>query len=259
MLPDQEQGVAHLQVLGQLRGHAQAGVAHHRTPDDADLPARGPGPQGEVGLLAVGEVALVEQADLVQAGPPGQHQGAVGMVGRLPARPGLRPELDAAEVGVDDGAQGLAELGAGQPGPGPAPGGLDHALEASRLGEGVVGGDDGPVPPPRSQPVGQAHVGRGAEAPVVAQADDLGVGGKAGDQGLDGLGAGPVVDHGQAEGDALVQEGLSRPHAAGGLVPVDQDDGELVHPPLRGRRRRRGPDQYRGPVRGMPSIMPSDR
>ncbi len=52
--------------------------------DEARLPPDGGGPQREVGLLAVREVPLVEQADLHEELAAGQHQRAVGMSGRLP-------------------------------------------------------------------------------------------------------------------------------------------------------------------------------
>jgi hypothetical protein len=61
VLPHQQQGVAELQVVDDLGVGPNVLVAHLGTPHHADLPAPLAGPQGQLGLLAVGEVALVEE------------------------------------------------------------------------------------------------------------------------------------------------------------------------------------------------------
>src|SRR5437870_10495721 len=85
VVANEEQRVTQLQVLDDRRRRAQARVPDHGVPHHADLPARAPGSLAEVGLLAVGEVALVEEPDLVQARSAGDHQRAVGVAGGLPA------------------------------------------------------------------------------------------------------------------------------------------------------------------------------
>ena len=85
------------------------------------LPARRLGPQGEVGLLAVREVALVEQPHLLQHLAAGEHQRAVRVAGRLPSLGHGRRGEDAAEVRVDDRGGAVAEVGAGQARPAGAP------------------------------------------------------------------------------------------------------------------------------------------
>ena len=83
MIANQEEGVAKLEVADDL-ALGVSGIVDDGSPDDPDLPAGAPGPHPEVGFLAVGEVALVEQADLVQRAAPGHEEGAVGEVGILP-------------------------------------------------------------------------------------------------------------------------------------------------------------------------------
>src|SRR5438270_545417 len=69
VVADEQQRVAQLQVLHRRGSSAHVRVADDGVPDDAYFPARPPGPLGEVGFLAVGEVALVEQPDIEQAPP----------------------------------------------------------------------------------------------------------------------------------------------------------------------------------------------
>src|SRR5207247_11473702 len=114
---NEEQRVTQLQVLDDRRRRAQARVPDHGVPHHADLPARAPGSLAEVGLLAVGEVALVEEPDLVQARSAGDHQRAVGVAAGLPAGRAFGRAEDAAEVPLDDG---LAPAGVLIDGPGQA-------------------------------------------------------------------------------------------------------------------------------------------
>ncbi len=85
VLAGEQQGVALLEVVHGGHRRAQVGVGDPGAPDQADLPAAAAGPQAQVGFLAVAEVALVEQADVVEAGPTGQQQRAVRVVDGLPA------------------------------------------------------------------------------------------------------------------------------------------------------------------------------
>ena len=108
------------------------------------------------------------------------------MAGVLPPAVSLGRGQDPAEVPVDDrlhvGARQphadvlLAVDGAGQTGAGAGRQGIEQPAKAAGLGQGVVGGDDGPVRGARLQPSPQAHVGGRTEALVGAEGDDLGVG-----------------------------------------------------------------------------------
>ena len=108
------------------------GVHDDRPAHEPVSQPRGLGPQREVGLLAVGEVALVEQAHLLEQLAAGEHQRAVRVAGRLPALGHGGRREDAAEVRVDDRRGAVAEVGAGQAGPGPRGHGLEHAGQAVR-------------------------------------------------------------------------------------------------------------------------------
>ena len=59
-------------------------IADHRATDESAFPSRARGTQREIGLLAVGEVPLVEQAHRFEAVAAGEHQRAVRMTRRLP-------------------------------------------------------------------------------------------------------------------------------------------------------------------------------
>ena len=100
------------------------------------LSGRCPGPDAQVGLLAVGEEALVEQPDLGQALAPQHHERAVGVVGVLPAVPAPGGAGDAAEVRVDHRRLPVAHIGAGQAGQRLT---RQRQRQASRLGRRPVG------------------------------------------------------------------------------------------------------------------------
>src|SRR5207248_6067482 len=89
VVADEQEGVPELEVADDL-ALGVAWIVDHGAPDDPHLPAGAPGPHRQVRLLAVGEVALVEQADLLQRSSSGHQQGAVGEVGVLPAVAGDR-------------------------------------------------------------------------------------------------------------------------------------------------------------------------
>src|SRR5205807_4177835 len=106
--------------------------------------------------------ALVEQPDVLQAPASGEHEGAVGVTGVLPALVAAAVDEDPPEVAVDHGLARLAELGAGQARPGALDEGVEEAPKAVGLGERVVGGDHHPLAGALLQPAPHADVGRAA-------------------------------------------------------------------------------------------------
>src|SRR5205814_3868148 len=127
---------------------------------------RPPNAFSQIGLLAIGEVALVEQAHLGQAAPAGEHERAVGVAGGFPSGAALGGDEDAAEVAVDDRLGGTATAvdGAGQAGTWPIADGGQKPAQTARSEEHVVRCDHRPVAPPLVEPTAEADVGRGTEA-----------------------------------------------------------------------------------------------
>ena len=62
VLSHQQQGVAQLQIVDRRGRRADVRILHHRAADEAGLPSGGLRSQREIRFLAVGEVALVEDA-----------------------------------------------------------------------------------------------------------------------------------------------------------------------------------------------------
>src|SRR5438270_383308 len=92
------------------------------------------------------------------------------------------------------------------------------------------------LPTTASQTTPTSQPARRAEAAVLAEGDDIGFG-KGTLDAADGAGGGAVVDDGQLHLHVLGKERPGRAHAAVGLVPVDDDDGErLVADHAGGRR-----------------------
>ena len=231
VLTGQQQGVPQLQVVDDGDRGTQVRVGHPSPPHQADLPAAAPGPQAEIGLLAVAEIALVEQADVLEAGPAGEQQGAMGVVDRLPALRHRPPAEEGAEVAVHHRAETVTDVGTGEAGPGPWRDGGYQALEAVRGREGVVGADADPLPRTRGQPVAQPDVGPRAEPEVVPGREELVVRalGHHRSDDLPGGGLGAGVDHDDPGGHGLGPErGDGRP-AALRAVAMDDDDRQRRH------------------------------
>ena len=182
----------------------------------------GAGPQPEVGLLAVGEVALVEQADLFEARGPG-HAAACRADG--PRAPSLRPPRRGRGCRRSRGRPPVSPRRRSRRTPSPARG---RASSTSSMrarqptaGQRVVRceGDPLPVPGP-VEPMAEAGVRGGAEAAVGAEVDHLDVLGQPSPQ----LRPRPVVDHRDRHGHVLLAEAGDGGRAPLGPVPVDDHD-----------------------------------
>ena len=194
VLAHHEQGVAQLEVVDHRGPGPDVHVADLGAPHDPDLPAGGLGPDGQLGLLAVGEVALVEQPHVLQAPAGGQHERPVGIAGRLPALGDGGGGRDGAEVAVDDRGQAVADVGGRQPGPGLGLAGGHQAGEASGQGPGVVGAHRQPVGGVVGQEPAEPGVGTRPEPGVGAQLEDVDGGRQAADRGQP-VRPRAVVDH----------------------------------------------------------------
>jgi peptidoglycan/LPS O-acetylase OafA/YrhL len=234
-LLDQQERVAGLEVVDDRHARPDVQVLDPGAADQPHRPASCPGTQGEVGLLAVGEVALVEQAHLLQAGAPQQHEGAVGVVDGLPAGQrtvvGWRGHGHAAEVGVDHRDHAVPHVRAHQPGHRLRVRRVEHRRQAPRVGVHVVGHQPDPlaVVGVREEPC-QPHVRTGPEPRVVVVLDQLDRPGvvrpEAVAQDLELPGARGVVHHRDPHRHLPVDQARDGGQACLGLVPVHDHDPE---------------------------------
>lgn len=225
MLLEEQQGVPQLEVPADVGPRGPA-VVDDCPPDQTDLPPRRSGPNPEVGLLAVGEVPLVEQADVAQRFGPEGEEGAVGVVHRLPSvAPRRRDEAPAKEL-VDRGAELLARpvLGAGHRAAW-ALGQLGNdSPDATRLGAGVVWRDNGPrLSVGRLEPCPEADVRPGAEPDVGAGFHEFhpAIRPDFAAEPLELVRGGPAVDDHDAPHHLVVEEGPRCGCCRPGAVVVD--------------------------------------
>ena len=126
------------------------------------------GAQRQVSLLAVCEVALVEQPDILQARAPSEHQRPVWMAGVLPTLcPGGGRE-DAAEVRVDDRCGVVADIRARKAGSWTFGEGIQHPAQAVLLGSASCGRESDPTRRGIAfEEVAEPEIGTGPEAQVA--------------------------------------------------------------------------------------------
>ena len=148
------------------------------------LPPGRLGPQGQVGLLAVGEVALVEQADLLEHLAGGRASAC-----RAGARPAPTPRSRVAgarmppKYGSTIGVAPSPKSAQASPARGPLPHGLEHPGQAVRA---PARRRAGPARPSRRRPAAgwastcrKPGVGAGPEPAVAGQLQELDAGGQA--------------------------------------------------------------------------------
>ena len=211
VLADEQQRVAQHQVVDDVRAATEVGVRDAGAAHDPDLPPGPPRPLAQVGLFAVGEVPLVEQADLLQTGPPGEHQRPVRISGRLPAlaAPGPGTVMPPKYV-VDHRRLAVTDVGAGQPG---ARSIVDAppSIRARQSGAGSAscGATTHHSPASRAEPVSPPGVGARTEAGVLAELQHGDVVDRPQHRQL--LSRGPVVDDHDVDVDALLGRGTPRP------------------------------------------------
>ena len=175
MLPQHQQGVPQLEVGHPFDAGAHAGIAHHRPADEAAAPSGGIGPEGELAFLAVREIALVEDANLLGARPPNEHQSAVWVPGIFEARLDRRRCIDRAEVRVDHRKGVVADVGRRQADMIAALQFPEHHLERVGIRKRIVGGDRNPVGVVLLEPTSQTDIAAGTEAQVGTGHDEFGI------------------------------------------------------------------------------------
>ncbi len=170
-----EERVAQLEIRDPLDRGAHAGISHHRSSHDATGPPRPSGADRKLALLAVGEVALVEQSDLFETGAATHHQRAVGVISDVEADIDRRRRVDGPEERIDHGPHAIAHIGAHETDPRTFIDLGEHLFDRVEIRKCVVRSDRDPLPSLALEESAKSDVAAGPEPEVVAGKDQFGV------------------------------------------------------------------------------------